>query len=107
MRRTCGCTTGVGCDSLNITRVDRVNRSPPDQHQTHVRKFRPSITLSENRMLKMLSRFRRSWAMRGCIKIVRSSSDERNKREAWVASCDHGATRGHIWIFGSSSDGSN
>ena len=47
MCRTRGCTTGVGCDSLNITRVDRVNRSPPDQHQMHVQKFRPLIVLSE------------------------------------------------------------
>ena len=47
MCRTCGCMTCVGCDSLNITRIDRVNRSPPVQHQTHVQKFRPLIVLSE------------------------------------------------------------
>ena len=107
MHRTRGCTTGVGCDSLNIMCVDRVNRSTIDQHQTHVQKFRPSIALSENWMLEMLSRFRRLWAMRGCIRTVRPSSDGRNKRESWVASCDRGATRRRIWSFRSSSNDSN
>ena len=32
----------------------------------------------------MPSRFRRSWITRGCIRTIRSSSDERNKREAWL-----------------------
>ena len=49
MCTTRGCTMGVGCESLNITRVDRVNRSPPDQHETHIQKFKPLIVLSEIR----------------------------------------------------------
>ena len=32
----------------------------------------------------MPSRFRRSWTTRGCIRTVRSSSDVRNKWEAWL-----------------------
>ena len=55
MRMTRGCMTGIGSHSLNITRVHQVNWSPPDQHQTHVQKFRPSIGLSENWTLMMLS----------------------------------------------------
>ena len=47
MCKTRGCTTGVGCESLNKTRFDWLNRSPPDQHQMHVQKFRPLIVLSE------------------------------------------------------------
>ena len=49
MCTTHGCTMGVRCESLNITRVDQVNRSPPDQHESHVQKFRPLIVLSEIR----------------------------------------------------------
>ena len=56
MHRTRGCTMDVGCDSVDITRVDRVDWSPPNHHQQHVQKCKPSIALSENRTLEMLSR---------------------------------------------------
>ena len=61
-----------------------------DRHQMHMRKWKLSIALSENQTLEMRSRFRRSWAMHGCIMMVRSKSDEQKSGRTWtraVGSC--------------------
>ena len=94
-----GSTVGVGCDSVNITRVDQVDRYPPDRHQQHVRKLRLSIALSENQTLEMLSWFWQLWATRGCIAIVWSSSDGQKMRKAWVVTCDRGRYVDAWWAF--------
>ena len=45
----------VDCNNIDMTRFDRVDRSPPNHHQKHVQKYKPSIVLSEDRMLEMIS----------------------------------------------------
>ena len=96
-----GSTVGVRCDTVNITRVDRVDRSPPNRHQHHVRKLRPSITLVKIRRLRCYRDFGNRGQHVDASRWfdLHQTGEKRGRRGSWLAIVGDTWTHDELSIF--------